>query len=225
MILLFSSSDFPSATATKLSQQLREDGFLLCLPQRDIPLERLSVIPFSAAVLCMARKDDGLPSVTELRTFFPQIRLLVLSHGNPSYRWRSIPNTDAELTAPYSFTEISAALENLGAFRGHAQNTIHRYGIELTSDRHTVMLGIRRISLTPAQHTILHLLVRCTDPTEADIMAAFLRRPRHDLPTNSIPIHIHNLNRAARQGNIPRLVGHIYRKGYSLLPPYGRTLS
>ena len=98
MILLFSSSDLPSETVTKLSQQLRADGFLLCLPQKVLPLERLSAVPFSAAVLCMARKNDGLPSVSELRTFFPQIRLLVLSRGNPSYRWRSIPNTDAELS-------------------------------------------------------------------------------------------------------------------------------
>ncbi|MBQ8276288.1 MAG: hypothetical protein IJZ02_06675 [Clostridia bacterium] len=225
MILLFSSSDFPSAIVTKLSRKLRADGFLLCLPQKALSLEKLAAIPFSAAVLCMARKTDGLPSVTELRTVFPQIRLLVLSRSNPSCRWRSIPGTDAELTSPYSFTEISTVLENFGALHFHAQNTIHRYGIELTPDRHTVMLGVKRVSLTPAQHTILHLLIRCPDPTEADVIASFLRCPRHDLPTNSIPIHIHNLNSAAQQGNIPRMVGHIYRKGYSLLPPYGRNLS
>ncbi len=225
MILLFSSSDFPSAAVTKLSRKLRADGFLLCLPEKDLPLEELSEIPFSAAILCMARKTDGLPSVTELRTVFPQIRLLVLSRSNPSYHWRSIPDTDAELTSPYTFTEISAVLENFGALRCHAQNTIHRYGIELTPDRHTVMLGVRRVSLTPAQYTILHLLIRCPDPTEADVIASFLRRPRHDLPTNSIPIHIHNLNCTAQHGNIPRLVSHVHRKGYSLLPPYGRILS
>ena len=96
---------------------------------------------FSAAVLCMEHKTDGLPPVTELRTLFPKIRLLVLSQSNPSYRWRSIPNTDAELSSPYSFTEISTMLENLGAFRCHAKNAIRRYGIELPANRQNALLG------------------------------------------------------------------------------------
>lgn len=225
MILLFSSSDFPSESAAKLSQQLRADGFLLCLPHKVLPLERLSAVPFSAAVLCMEHKTDGLPPVTELRTLFPKIRLLVLSQSNPSYRWRSIPNTDAELSSPYSFTEISTMLENLGAFRCHAKNAIRRYGIELPANRQNALLGVCRTSLTPAQHTILRLLLMCGKPLNEEVIAGFLRAPHGTLPTESVRVHIHNLNKVAANGSIPRLIHYAHRTGYCLCSPYGEFLS
>ena len=115
-------------------------------------------------------------------------------------------------------------LENLGAFRCHAQNTIRRYGIELPANRKSVLLGIRRASLTPAQYTILRLLLLCENPLTEEQLAGFLRVPRGKLPTGSVRVHIHDLNKIAADGSIPRLIQYVYRTGYSLCPPYGELL-
>lgn len=225
MILLFSSSDFPSATVTKLSQQLRHRGYLVYLPGKTFSPDLLTAIPFTAALLCYGKKADGLPLPERFREQFPGLRLLVLSEKNPSTQWRSIPGTDDELSAPHDFADICAMLDKAGVFCDATRQTIRRYGIELPPHRHHVLLGIRRFALTPAQYTILRLLILCREPLTEEQLAGFLRKPKGKLPTGSVRVHIHDLNRTAAKGCIPRLIRYVYRTGYQLCPPYGGHLT
>ena len=224
MLLLFASADYPADSLQHLCRQLRYRGYLVCLPKKNLTLEQLSTVPFTAALLCFCKKADGLPSPEVLRHYFPNIRLLVLSGRNPSSRWRSIPYTDDELCAPHGFPEICAMLDKAGVFCHSSRKTIRRYGIELPADRKSVLLGVRRISLTPAQYTILRLLLMCESPLAEEQLAGFLRAPRGKLPTGSVRVHIHGLNKIAADGSIPRLIHYVYRTGYCLCPPYGELL-
>lgn len=224
MLLLFASADYPPDSLRLLCRQLRHQGYLVCLPEKKLTMEQLSTVPFTAALLCFRKQADGLPSPEMLRQHFSGLRLLVLSDKNPSSRWRSIPDTDDELGVPHEFSEICAMLDKAGVFCDATRETIHRYGIELPADRKSVLLGVRRTALSPAQYTILRLLLLCENPLTDKQIAGFLRSPRGNLLTGSVRVHIHDLNQIAADGSIPRLIRYVYRTGYRLCSPYGDYL-
>ncbi len=224
MILFFASTDYKIALRRDLCRALRQHGYLICVPGKDISVKDLCALPFTAALFCFHRSSEGLPDPLEIRADFPNIRILALGGKPRSNIWRNLPQSDLELSSPYSVEEVCDLLDHIGVRGGTDHPPICLHGLFLPSNRHAVMLGVEQASLTAAQYTLLRVLVFSRAVISAEHLAVFLRQPNRPLPMTSIPVHIHAINAHAARGGIPKLLQFRHQMGYTLVGPYGKSM-